>query len=260
MTHDARDNTKAAGRARTFARGAAARPLALLLRYAVLGAVALSLLPASAAQLVAFAQDSSASRGKAGSRQPVEQVPPPAAADDASNPGLPPGVSFAPFGEFLKQAVARYDAGEVDLSGAHELRLEADVRDDGELGDPQIYLGRFSNPATVELTTYFVQALTESHLSRAAEGARHLQLVVSFDPSNVTASVTAEMDTPRRAEGAASQLGAVLPLLRLRTEGQPVHVVWNNMKVSASGKQLALRLEMTREQAGNLLLRQVTPD
>lgn len=36
--------------------------------------------------------------------------------------------------------------------------------------------------------------------------------------------------------------------------------VWNNMTYSASGKQLALKLEMSRAQFGNLLFPQVAPN
>lgn len=37
-------------------------------------------------------------------------------------------------------------------------------------------------------------------------------------------------------------------------------LVWNSLKVSASGKHLVMKLEMTREAAGNLLLKQIMPN
>ena len=47
---------------------------------------------------------------------------------------------------------------------------------------------------------------------------------------------------------------------RLMRRGTDEGAVLNNMKVSASGKQLLMNLDMPREQLGNILLRQITPN
>lgn len=238
------------------------RPLALLLRYAVLGAVALSILPASAAAFPAAAQDQPASNGDAKSKPPAGQPAPHenGPAGGGADDGLPASVNLAAFKGFLARAAKMSAAREIDLAGTRELRLEADIGEGGELGDPLIWLGRPASPALVDLSVEFVAALKESRVAGAVEGARHITLVLALDPDRVLFTARAEMDTERRAARAADGFGALLPLLRFRAGGRPAGVVWNNMTASASGKQLALRLEMTREAAGNLLLSQITPD
>lgn len=47
---------------------------------------------------------------------------------------------------------------------------------------------------------------------------------------------------------------------RISSKSGEEAVVLNNMTVSASGKQLALRLGLSREQFGNLILKQITPN
>jgi hypothetical protein len=47
---------------------------------------------------------------------------------------------------------------------------------------------------------------------------------------------------------------------RLARRGTDEGAILSGMKVSASGKQLLMNLDMPREQMGNILLRQITPN
>ena len=47
---------------------------------------------------------------------------------------------------------------------------------------------------------------------------------------------------------------------RLMKRGTDEGALLSGMKVSASGKQLLMNLDMPREQMGNILLRQITPN
>jgi hypothetical protein len=47
---------------------------------------------------------------------------------------------------------------------------------------------------------------------------------------------------------------------RLMKRGTDEGALLSGMKVSASGKQLLMNLDMPREQMGNILMRQITPN
>ncbi len=65
------------------------------------------------------------------------------------------------------------------------------------------------------------------------------------------------MTDARTAQIARSRVAA-LTLPRFVSHAEPSPIVLNNMTVSANGKWHSLRLEMSREQAGNLLRKYVS--
>jgi hypothetical protein len=58
----------------------------------------------------------------------------------------------------------------------------------------------------------------------------------------------------------AGSYNNLLALGRIFRNGKRERVILNNMTVTSSGKQLVLKLEMSRAELGNLLLKQVTPN
>lgn len=244
------------------ARGARRRPVGALLRYAVLGAVALSILPASAAaSLPAHApQDGAKSQGGVGPKQSAEQTQREEAGRKDVHVKLPPKIDTRPFKDLLLKGKELYDRGELDLSRTVELTVEADRNEDGTLANVALTGSAAGDPALKELTADAVAALSESRVFSVLEGPGRVRMGLLLDGQRFRAVLVAELDTVQRAEQTANVYGLGITAMRFKKSGTDEGQVWKNMTASASGKQLALKLEMTRAEAGNLLLKQITPN
>ncbi|HEX8072738.1 MAG TPA: hypothetical protein VF546_22510 [Pyrinomonadaceae bacterium] len=99
-------------------------------------------------------------------------------------------------------------------------------------------------------------ALNRSRVLRGLEGAARLQVRLKLDGQIVSAHVVADYDSAEQAARLAHTAGqarAALAALFERDREPSGLAVLNNMTVTASGKQLTLKLELSRELAGNLL-------
>jgi hypothetical protein len=244
------------------ARGARCRrPVAALLRYAVLGAVALSILPASAAaSLPTHAQAKSGARADSEpQRAPERPSQGPAFERDYGGVQRPPRVNTQPFKDLLLKAKRLYDAGQLDLSRTIELNAEADRADDGTLTNFQMSsLTRDS--AHRELAIGVVAAISQSRLLRFLEGVPHIRLKLFLDQQRLAITSSAEVASEDLARQMSSGYGGLLAFARVRERGRPSGVVWNSMGFKSDGKQFTVTLEMSREEAGRLLLQLITPN
>lgn len=233
-----------------------------LVRYAVLGAVALSVLPASAANLPHAAQEKPKRQGGAGSKQSAKrQRQSAAAAPAADNNAKPiPRANVRPFKDLLAKGKALYDAGRLDLTGTLDVSFEADRAEDGTLANVVLTGGSAGNPELMGLSKDFMNAVSESRILSFFENARRVRMSLALGGQNVSATTNIEFDSEERARETAVGYGTLLTFARFKEKGTHAGVVWNSIKVSSSGKQLAFKLEMTREAAGNLLLQQITPN
>ncbi len=211
-----------------------------LLRYAILGAVALSILPASA--LANFQLQSAQTQDQAGEKtdRPIE-------------------INARPLRELLSKVRQSKGDGTLDMSGTFALNIEADRRDDGTFENVSIK-GASGDAVLKSLGEQFIQALSESRALSFLEGVRHLRMAFRLDAVKLAFNISTEIESDARASQTASSLNLLLGFARSAKRDKPEGAVFNNMTVSSSGKQLAFRLEMSREAAGNLLFRQITPN
>ena len=238
------------------------RPAAALLRYAVLGAVALSILPAPSAALPAGApQDKTGARAdsepqRAPRRGAAQET---AFAQEGAAVKRPPRVNTQPFKDLLLRAKRLYDAGQLDLGRTIELSAEADRADDGTLTNVRMS-GPAGDPVHRELATEVVAAISRSHLLQFLEGVPHLRLKFILDQQRLAITSSAEVASEERASQMAAGYGTLLAVARIRERARPSGIVWNRMGFKADGKQFAVTLEMSREEAGQLLLQLITPN
>ena len=95
--------------------------------------------------------------------------------------------------------------------------------------------------------------------SASALAAIQPQTAQSQDQSNHQVDVPARINTSAFC-GLLYKAGQLNAESAFDLNGTPVEVVYNNMTVSANGKQLAFNLAMSRADAGNLLLKQIPPN
>jgi hypothetical protein len=164
-------------------------------------------------------------------------------------------INLVPFRQLALRGAQAYARGELSLDDALELQLEADRAEDGTLNNILIGGSSAANPTLNAFAKDFVAALSDSRAlaAPALSDAHHLNLALNFDGRALNASVSTELSSAEVAQKQARGYQGLLYLGAMARRGTDAEVVFKNMTATASGKQLALRLELSRAALGNLL-------
>ncbi|HEX6625406.1 MAG TPA: hypothetical protein VF064_16955 [Pyrinomonadaceae bacterium] len=208
-----------------------------LVRFVVIGAFVFGVLPAPGGALL-FAQPQ-----KAGAK--VNKAP---------------RVNAAPLRAWLAQAKRQKDAGRLDLAGPRAVTIEADRAEDGTLSNAVITGPSARDPQMRKLAQDFVAALNQSRALGFLQDVSHVRMNFALDGERFKTDSASDAPTAQRAEEMARGYRAMVNVARLMRRGTDEAAVLNNMKFSSNGKQLLMSLDMPREQMGNLLLKQITPN
>jgi hypothetical protein len=229
----------AAERART---GDAAGRLA---RFAVVGAFVLGVLPASAEVL--------AQTQKAGAVADAGASKTAAKAESGK-------VNMGPIKAFLTRSKRLNAQGKLDLSKPQTITVEGDRQTDGTLTNVSITGESASNAEFRKVAEDFVTSLNESRALAFLNDVSHVRMNFALDAERFRAETASDAPSDVRAAEMARGYRMLVNAGRLVRRGTDEGAVLNNMKVSSSGKQLLMNLDMPREQLGNILLRQITPN
>lgn len=228
-----------------FSAGAAAQgpcdAARLLARFAVLGAFVLGLLP-GAAEVFAQAQKAGAV-ADAGARAP----------DSAK-------VDMAPIRAFLARSRRLHAQGKLDLSKPQAIAVEGDRQADGTLAHVSITGDSSADPNFRRLAEDFVASVNQSHALQFLDDVSHMRMTFTLDGERFRADTVSDTPTEQRADEMARGYRMLVNIARVAKRGTDEGAILNNMKLSSSGKQLLMSLDMPREQMGNILLRQITPN
>ncbi len=137
-----------------------------------------------------------------------------------------------------------------------EITATANRSSDGTLGDVTIN----QNTGGQKLETVardFVAALKESNALDFLEGSGTLNLTAKLNKSDVALTATSEATSVARAAQLAKGYNALLAIGRAIKSGRDEETVYENTSVSSNGKQLIVKLSMSREAVGQLLLKQL---
>jgi pyruvate/2-oxoglutarate dehydrogenase complex dihydrolipoamide acyltransferase (E2) component len=215
-----------------------------LARFAFVGAFVLGVLPASAE---ALAQAQKAAATAAGASKTA------AKAEGGK-------VNMGPIKAFLSRAKRLNEQGKLDLSKPQVLTVEGDRQADGTLTNVSIAGESASNAEFRRVAEDFVTSLNESHALAFLNDVSHVRMNFALDAARFRAETSSDAPTETRAAEMARGYRVLVNAGRLVRRGTDEGAVLNNMKVSSSGKQLLMNLDMPREQLGNILLRQITPN
>jgi hypothetical protein len=212
--------------------------------FVVVGAFVLGVLPSPGGGLVLFAQSR-----KAGADAGVSAK--------AAAPGK---VSMAPLHAFLRRSRVLHQQGKLDLSKPRAITVEGDRREDGTLSNVQITGDSASDPNFRRAAQDFVTALNESRALQLLETVSHVRMTFALDASRFTVQSTHDTPSEARAEEMARGYRVMVNLGRVAKRGTDEGALLGGLKISSSGKQLLMNLDMPREQMGNILHRQITPN
>ena len=243
----------------THGRGEAAR---LFARFAVLGAFVLGVAPGGWA---ALAQARKANGGVAttdsGVKKTAKSEAPKGAAANAEGPKSGgTKVNVKPIKAFLARSKRLHDDGKLDLSKPQSIVVVGDRQQDGTLTNVQITGDSASDPMLRAVAQDFVASMNDSHALAFLSDVSRVSMTFTLDGERFRAQTASDVPTEVRAEEMARGYRMLLNVGRLARRGTDEGALMSGMKVSASGKQLVMNLDMPREQMGNILLRQITPN
>ncbi|MCA1631793.1 MAG: hypothetical protein LC785_14245 [Acidobacteria bacterium] len=165
-----------------------------------------------------------------------------------------PVVNTLPFKELLAKALRLRADGSLGSEETFDFTVEADRMEDGRLHNVTVVGGASdARGAWRGLTMDFVAAVSDSRLLAAFKDALHVSMRLRLDAQTSLASLSFEAPSESHARQLARGYDALLHMASLQQRGANSAAVLNSLKVSASGKQFAVKLEMSREQLGNLL-------
>lgn len=239
-----------------------------LARFAVLGAFVFGVLPASITGL-AQAQKPGAARGagmkKTAKTGGVKAESPKVESPKVESPKVVATtenkkVDIGPIRAFITRAKTLSDQGKLDLSKPQTITVEGDRQADGTLTSVEITGESASNPEFRRIADDFVASVNQSHALKFLEDVSRMRMVFTLDGERFKAETASDTPSAERAETMARGYRMMLNFGRMAKRGTDDAALMSGMKVSSSGKQLVMNLDMPREQMGNLLLRQITPN
>lgn len=215
--------------------------------YVVLGVFVLGVLPLTPDGLVFDVQAQKADAG--------------ATATNGGAAKKPIKVNTSPFKAFIARSKKLKDDGKLDLSKPREITVEADRNEDGTVSNAVITGEAAGDPNMKKVALDFVSTLNESRALNFLEGVSRVRMNFALDSERFKVVSHADAPTEARATEMARGYRTLINVARLmKRGGDDEAVVLNNMKISASGKQLVMNLDTPRQAMGNLLLKQITPN
>jgi hypothetical protein len=236
-------------------RGEAAR---LFARFAVLGAFVLGVAPGGWA---ALAQARKTGGGVETTDTGVKKTAKSGAAAKTEAPKAEgTKVNVKPIKAFLARSKKLHEDGKLDLSKPQTIVVVGDRQQDGTLTNVQITGESATDPSLRAVAQDFVTSVNDSHALAFLSDVSRVSMTFTLDGERFKALTASDAPTEVRAEEMARGYRMLLNVGRLAKRGTDEGAIMNGMKVSASGKQLLMNLDMPREQMGNILLRQITPN
>jgi hypothetical protein len=239
-------------------RGEAAR---LFARFAVLGAFVLGVAPGGWAALAqARRNGGGVAATDSGVKKTAKSETPKGAAKTEGPKSEGTKVSVKPIKAFLARSKKLHEDGKLDLSKPHSIVVVGDRQEDGTLTNVQVTGESASNPTLRAVAQDFVTSVNDSHALAFLNDVSRVSMTFTLDGERFRALTTSDAPSESRAEEMARNYRMLLNVGRLAKRGTDEGAIMSGMKVSASGKQLLMNLDMPREQMGNILLRQITPN
>jgi hypothetical protein len=235
----------------------------MLARFAVLGAFVLGFVPGGRA---ALAQARKGGGGVAAADAGVKKTAKtetPKGGETAKAEKPKAGnvkVDVKPIKAFLGRSRRLHEQGKLDLSKPQTLVVEGERQEDGTLTGVQITGESAADPALRAVAQDFVTSINESHALAFLSDISRVRMTFTLDGERFKTLTALDAPSEARADELARGYRMFINAGRIMKRGTDEGALLSGMKVSASGKQLLMNLDMPREQMGNILLRQITPN
>lgn len=175
-------------------------------------------------------------------------------------------INKKPWKDWLKNANDLKIQGTLDLNKAVEVVISADFDENGQLvGNPRVET-KSGDAVLIDLAKGMVSAIIDSNMliflkdpkTKRLE-MRQLQITIKIDDQAVTAKVQSDSVSPERAKELSGDYDRALSLGRIIRQGKVEADLMKNTKVTSEGKQIIINFTMPRQEAKDLLKKQLEP-
>lgn len=172
-------------------------------------------------------------------------------------------INRKPLKDFVAMANDLYDKKELDFSKPVEVIIEADLDENAQLVNA-VVISKTGDGALEEVSKRMVGALSESGALRmfvGADGTRELgkvRFIIQVDQNNFSAQIESDAPNADRAKKMALGYGLLLAGVQFTREGHDDEIaIAKSTKVRSDGKKLIANFVMPRQQAIDLMKKQV---
>jgi hypothetical protein len=166
-------------------------------------------------------------------------------------------INKKPLKDWLARANEQKVKGQLDLSQAIEIIIEAQLDEDGKLVDPTV-VQKTGDPRLIAIAKELVAAIGDSKvLGFMKKDARQLRITIKMDQNEVVAKVESEVATPERAKELSQGYNLLLVGGTIAKKGQDEEILYRSTSISADGKQVVVNFKMPRATAASMLSKYV---
>jgi hypothetical protein len=175
-------------------------------------------------------------------------------------------INKQPWKDWLKNTNDLKVQGKLDLNKPAEVTIFADFDENGKLTGPPFITQKSGDPALIEVAKGMVAALIDSNMlfflrdpkTKRLE-MRQLQITIKLDEQAVTGKVQSDAASPERAAQLSTTYSGMLYVGTIARQGKDEEVLMKNTKVTSEGKQIIINFTMPRQEASQLLKKQLQP-
>jgi hypothetical protein len=175
-------------------------------------------------------------------------------------------INKQPWKDWLKGANDLKTQGKLDLSKPMEVLIVANFDENGKLvGAPEVET-KTGDPVLIELAKGMVAAIIDSNMLKFLKDpqtkrleTRQLRIAVKLDQAAVVGQIQSDATSPERAQQLSTTYSGMLYLGKIARQGKDEEVIMKNTKVTSEGKQIIINFTMPRQEASELLKKQLQP-
>jgi hypothetical protein len=172
-------------------------------------------------------------------------------------------INRKPLKDFVAMANDLFDQGKLDFSKPVEVVIEAELDDNAEFVNPHVVSKTGDGPLE-DISIRMVGALSESgalRMFKLGDGSpelRKVRFTIRMDQTNFTAQIESEAPDQEKAKKMALGYGILLKGVEILRAGHDDEIaIAKGTQVHADGKKLIANFAMPREQAIQLMKKQV---
>ncbi len=181
-------------------------------------------------------------------------------------------INTRPLKDWLARANALKEKGLLDLSSTLEMTIDARLSPECNLTDAKV-VQKSGDPQMIEIAKDLASAISDSrmllYLKDPAKLEKEqkkktlkcdpmsLRFTVRLDQNDFNAKVETEADSPDRAAELTRAYNFALAVGEIKKRGRDEEVIFKNTKVTSEGKQIIVHFNLPRQNASELLKKQV---
>jgi hypothetical protein len=171
-----------------------------------------------------------------------------------------------PFKDWAKKANDLKTQGKLDLNKPLEITIIVDFDENGKLKGTPFVSQKAGDPALTDLAKELVAAIIDSNMMKFLKDpktkrleTRQLTISVKMDQQEVVGKVHTDAASEARAKELSETYSLMLAAGKLARAGKDEEILMKNTKVTADGKQIIINFAMPRQEATEMLKKQLPP-